>query len=286
MQPSSDTGEHRVVDRPAQRALDVAEERERHLGGREPAIGPDAHVERTTGRRSHPDDDPEPVERFADDGRGVHRCLRDPDDGFHRVQDQIVDRVGRELEAGRRRFRHPRLLGWSADVGVRREVEQRRRDQHPGDPVGQRVVHLQQDRGSVALQSLEDVKLPERFAPVERTRQDPAHRALQLQPAPRRGDRRTPQVEVQIEMVVVDPERPGQTPRQVEDPLPEAWCEMQTRRRHLGDVLVRERTVRARGEHGDPRDVHVHGGTLQVEEARVEAGEPFGWHGGSTVPKC
>ena len=87
-------------------------------------------------------------------------------------------------------------------------------------------------------------------------------------------------------MIVVDPERPGQTPRQVEDPLPEARREMQTRRRHLGDVFVRERTVLARSEHGDPRDVHVHGGTLEVEEARVEAGEPFRRHGGSTVPKC
>ena len=116
--PPPTPGEHRVVDRAAQRALDVAEERERHLGGREPAIGPDAHVERTTRRRSHPHDGSEPVERLADDGRGVHRRLRHPHDGLHRVQHQVVDGVGGELEPGRRRLRHPRLLRRRADVGV------------------------------------------------------------------------------------------------------------------------------------------------------------------------
>jgi hypothetical protein len=133
------------------------------------------------------------------------------------------------------------------------------------------VVHLQQDRGSIVLESLEHVELPERLATVERTGQDPAHRSLQLQTTSRCGDRRATEVEVEVEVIVVHPERPRQAPGQVEDTLPEARREMQTRRRHLGDVLVRERPVLARCEHGYPRDVHVHGGALQVEEARVEA---------------
>ena len=133
---------------------------------------------------------------------------------------------------------------------------------------------------------LDVVQLPERLATIERTRQDTSHRAFQLQPATRLRDRRSPKMEVQVEPVVVDPERPGEAPRQTEHPLPQAWGEVYACLGDASDVLVREPFVLARREDGHPRDVHVHRGSLQVEEARVEAGEAFGRHGNPTVSKC
>ena len=147
-------------------------------------------------------------------------------------------------------------------------------------------MHLEEDRTSVVLESFEDVELPQRLAAVQRTRQDPSHHTLQLEPAARLRDRRSPEVEVQVEPIVVDPERPGETGGQAEDPLPQARCQVEARRGDASDILVREGTVLARGEHGHARDVHVHGGALEIEEARVEAGEAFGWHRNPTVPKC
>ena len=61
---------------------------------------------------------------------------------------------------------------------------------------------------------------------------------------------------------------------------------MEARLGDPGDILVGERSVLARREHGYAGDVHVHRGPLQVEEARVQAGQTFGWHRNLTVPKC
>ena len=147
-------------------------------------------------------------------------------------------------------------------------------------------MHLEEDRTSVVLESFEDVELPERLAAVQRTGQDSPHHALQLEPAARLRDRRSPEVEVQVEPIVVDPERPGEAGGQAEDALPQTRREVEARGGDAGDILVREGAVLARREHGHARDVHVHGGALEIEEARVEAGEAFGWHGNPTVPKC
>jgi hypothetical protein len=107
-----------------------------------------------------------------------------------------------------------------------------------------------------------------------------------LEPASRLRDRRSPEVEVQVEPIVVDPERPGEAGRQAEDALPKARCQVEARGGDAGDILVGERTVLARREHGHARDMHVHSGALEIQEARIEAGEAFGWHRNLTVPKC
>jgi predicted nucleotidyltransferase len=147
-------------------------------------------------------------------------------------------------------------------------------------------MHLEEYRASVVLEPFEDVELPQRLTAIQRTRKDSSHRTLELEPASRLRDRRSPEVEVQVEPIVVDPERPGETGGQAEDTLSQARCEVEARLGDAGDVLVREGTILARREHGHARDVHVHGGALQIQEARVEAGEAFGWHRNPTVPKC
>ena len=79
-------------------------------------------------------------------------------------------------------------------------------------------------------------------------------------------------------MIVVDPQRPREITRHTEHPLSQAGREVQSRFDDALHVVVGQRTVRARVEHGDARDVHVHRRTLQVQEAGVEAGEAFGRH--------
>ena len=109
---------------------------------------------------------------------------------------------------------HAWSFGGRAETASGSRVEQRRRDQHAADPVRQRVVQLQEHRRPVVLQALEDVQLPERLRRVERTGQHAPDRAFQLEPAARRRHGRPAQMEVEVELLVVDPQRPGQSRRQ------------------------------------------------------------------------
>ena len=93
-------------------------------------------------------------------------------------------------------------------------------------------------------------------------------------------------MEVQVEALVVDPERPGETAGDRQDALTQTRRQVQPGLRDAGDILVRERAVLARGEHGHARHVHVHGRALEIQEARVQAGQALGRHNGQTVPKC
>ena len=64
---------------------------------------------------------------------------------------------------------------------------------HAGQPVDHRVMHLHQGRDVTALETLDDVELPERLGPVERAREDPLDLLAELDPpagragAPRGG---------------------------------------------------------------------------------------------------
>ena len=93
-------------------------------------------------------------------------------------------------------------------------------------------------------------------------------------------------MEVEVEPVVVDPERPREPGGQAEHALPQPRCQVQACPGDADDILVGERSVLTGREHGDPGDVHVHRRALEIQEARVEAGESFGRHQNPTVPKC
>ena len=70
------------------------------------------------------------------------------------------------------------------------------------------VMRLLDDREAVAaLEALDHPELPERAASVEALGEDPAREALQLAPVAGLGERRVPHVEVDLEVVVVDPDR-------------------------------------------------------------------------------
>ena len=86
-------------------------------------------------------------------------------------------------------------------------------------------------------------------------------------------------MEVQVEPFVIDPERAGEVPRHGEHPLPHPRRQMQTLLDDVLDVVVRERPVLTRREHRHTCHVHVHRGTLEVQEARIQARETLRPHG-------
>jgi len=73
----------------------------------------------------------------------------------------VLRGLRRQLHRARGRPGRPRLLRMT-QVGIGRQVEQRRRDQHPRDAIRERVVHLEEHGGPIVLESLEHVELPER----------------------------------------------------------------------------------------------------------------------------
>ena len=107
--------------------------------------------------------------------------------------------------------------------------------------------------GAVLGEALEHVELPERLRAVERSRQDTADRPLQLWAAAGRRDRRPPEVEVEVEALVVDPERTGEVERHRQDALSEAGRQMDPRLDHSLDVVIGRATrSRARAKTDKP----------------------------------
>ena len=108
-------------------------------------------------------------------------------------------------------------------------------------------MHLQQHGRPLVREAFEHVELPQGLGRVEGTRQHASHRSFQLEAAPRRRDRRAPQMEIEVEMIVVDPQRPREITRHTEHPLSQAGREVQSRFHDALHVVVGQRTVRREG---------------------------------------
>jgi hypothetical protein len=151
-------GDHDVVDRAAEPRADLPEATERRLGHREPSVRADPDVEGSLGPPAHTRDRPGAGERFGDDldgaGGRVHRGTQ----GLERIAHRLLEGAGDQVARPGHGLGRPRLglAAWSAGL----EVEQHRPDRHAGDPVGHRMMQLQQDRGAALLHALEDVQLP------------------------------------------------------------------------------------------------------------------------------
>ena len=120
-------------------------------------------------------------------------------------------------------------------------------------------------------------RAPTRARRVERARQHASDGPLELEPSARRWDRRSSQMEVEVEPIVIDPERTRQPERHLQHALPQPRRHVQPRLDHPLHVVVGERTVVAGIEDRDARDVHD-GRGLEVEEARAEARKSVGGH--------
>ena len=128
------------------------------------------------------------------------------------------------------------------------------------------------------LEPLVHVELPERLRSIELPGQHARDGALELGATARRRKGGPPQVVLDVEPIVVGPDRTREVAGHAHHPLTEPRREVHTPSDDPRDVGVRERTVLAWLEHRDAGDVHVLRGLLQVEEARVEAREAFRGH--------
>src|SRR5581483_4768819 len=112
----------------------------------------------------------------------------------------------------------------------------------------------------------------------EPLRHHPADQTLQLTVVPRARQARVADVEAQVEMVVVDPDRVS-LERHPRDPLAVARDPVEAGREVAPDAIdvhaARRRRERPRVEHGDAAEMHVRVRVLEHEERAVLRGEPF-----------
>ncbi len=137
-------------------------------------------------------------------------------------------------------------------------------------------MDLVDHREAIALQTLDDPRLPERPRAVELLRHDARREVFQLLVAtgPRQGG--VADVVVETEPTIVDPHRMV-LERDPFQALPVARNQMQDARDRALESLDVDATVwgaeRAGLEDLGRRDVHVHGGRLEDEEGVVLGGE-------------
>ena len=185
----------------------------------------------------------------------------------------VADRTGEEGGVGRRRTGPLDLVGDLGGIGVGSEVEQGRGQAGAGDPVEEAVVVLHQQRNPVVGQPFDEPGLPQRVAAIELAAQHPAGEQGQLLHPARRGDGHVVEVAVDVEVLVVDPDRTVEP----EGHLVELPGELRRQREPGGEDLPHLQEVEvgrvAPVEDREPADVLVPVGLLHGEEQRVGAAE-------------
>ena len=137
-------------------------------------------------------------------------------------------------------------------------------------------MHLGDDPDVTVLEALDDVHLPQRAAPVERTAGDVTGDVGQLVVAAGRGGGDAPQVVVEVEVGVLDPHRVVEIERDGGQSLPELRKQMQSALEELLDRVERVATLdRRRVERHGRRHVHVVVGRLEIQEAGVQPTQAF-----------
>ena len=181
-------------------------------------------------------------------------------------------RVAHHLEVVRHAFGLPRVSADVTAVGI--GVEHRQCQLVARHSVDRRVMRLREHRDVALLEALDDPRLPQWLPPVERPGDDLLRQRGQLVRATRRGHRDVVEMEVEVEVGVLDPERMVEAERHLDEPPPEGRSEVETRRVHVADLVEPPRDRRrGRIEDHQPGHVHVPGGSLEVEETGVEPGQ-------------
>ena len=147
----------------------------------------------------------------------------------------------------RRRRRAPRrpVLGLVVR-GVGLEVEHQLHQVGAGDAVDHAVVDLGDDRPAVVGQALDQPQLPQRLGHVQALAEHPAGQVAQLLVAARAGHGGVPHVVQDLEVRVVDPQRPAELQRHRPHPLPVAGHQRQLAQQQPDHVAVGGRRARRR----------------------------------------
>ena len=84
-------------------------------------------------------------------------------------------------------------------LGLAFEVDELGEQRHAAHAVGDRVVHLHRERGTVAFEAFEQRELPQRARTIERSRRDRLQRVEQRRRVARWRQPQAAQVEVEVE---------------------------------------------------------------------------------------
>ena len=229
-----DDRQHDVVDRAAERVLDLLVVGQLLADDGEPAVGADLDVERRLGRRVQPGPDD-----LADPLGGVAERAATCSPGGSRPCTARVAMLRRGVARPRARRRATSSAGDGSDCGchgsrsvggrrrVRAEIEQDGREVDAGDAVDERVVGLEDQREPIALEPLDEPALPQRLGAVELLGGDPRREQEQLLLGPGRRQRGVADVVLEVEVRVVDPQRPAGLERRRRELLPVARDEVQ-----------------------------------------------------------
>jgi hypothetical protein len=133
------------------------------------------------------------------------------------------------------------------------------------------VVRLGDQREAVALEALHEPHLPERLRAVEALREDAPDQKRELVVVARGGERRVPDVVVEVQARVVHPNRLARLERREGELLPVAGDKMEAGLDVLDELVVARRRPL---EDADSADVHVRGLFFLGEEAGVRRAEP------------
>ena len=151
------------------------------------------------------------------------------------------------------------------------EVEQHRDDVDARDAVHERVVRLADEREAAALDALDQPDLPQRLVAVELLGEHAARERAQLLLGAGRGQRGLAHVVAQVQVRVVDPARPALAERHEGELLAVARDEVEPALDPRDELVVGGRVAVEEHHRGD---VHVGGVVLEVQERRVERGQP------------
>ena len=151
-------------------------------------------------------------------------------------------------------------------MGLGAEVEEHRHDVGSGDAVDQTVMGLRDEGETVIAEPLRHPDLPQRLRPVELLRHDPGRESFQLAVVARRGQGRVAHVVLEVEVGVVDPDRPAEAERDGGELLAEPRDLLESPLDHVFHVFV---VGRRPLEDGDTPHVHVGVRPLQVQEELV-----------------
>ena len=209
-------GEDDVVHRAAEGAAHRLHVGERGPRPVPPPVRTDGAVDRRHRGRAH-DSGPR-----AQSARDLAE-LRQAPDAAH----ASVARAGAELLVRARRERAERIddeprvgrlaLGVPLVGPGRRRfglgVEHDREEIGPRHAVDHAVVHFRHERPVAAVETVDHPHLPQRLVPVELLRHHSADEIAELTIAPGRRERAVPEVVAEVEVRIVDPQRPAELQR-------------------------------------------------------------------------
>ena len=203
----------------------------------------DRHVERRVGRGVEPAQatSADALDRLAAACSDVPGWRRRAPGRRRRERqlDEAAHAARGELDRARLRLRHPRLALVRHRRRHRLEVEQHGREVDAGDAVDERVMGLGDQREAPVLEPLHEPQLPQRLRAVEPLGVDPGGERAQLLLAAGLRQRGVAQVVLEVEVRVVDPQRPAGLERRERELLAVARDQVQAAADVVGEVVER-----------------------------------------------